>query len=610
MSEDDNSVSDRRERHTTRRQQRADRTTQAMVMNTAASNSDEASCARSAPSPAAAGWLSSFLTRRSGASTHPAPPAPVPPPATTVNHASSSAPSRLDRVTQRWRSIRDSVESQIAHPHADSHAAGMPWINTQPVAGSHNTPTHSSGTDAGNASAASSLPPPPASAAGVSITTLNLYSDLSEVSGLLLCPGFERARTSLACGRCNDPVPSRVHPESISPTLLPPLPTIEARRAAQASANAQNARDEAEAAREPSVHTAAGTDVSHKLSEGEHVTTHTSPAVQATAGAESSHNPSALPSPNHPTLPPNPAPSVAAPPLLSRPPRSWLYSLFRRSAPPSWSTTLDFISGSSQPAATEPPAPMGDKDVDIDVRAVDTSRDEAIASARAHKRTNSLMQQLWLFGDVQSTSTKAAERKANQAKNDAHTEAATDATPAAAAVPDAQPAPSTTSRIGAILRSSASAVASAASSAAFWTLGPFEPYVPPAAPPETIDEPVEATPAPPPPPPPPPPPIWQTMRKVVIIGVHGWSLMGGMLSDRPIVVSNKFCQMAQRALATFCADHGVDLDRIQVCTIPLHGHGKVEHRVEVYLQQQLTSFKPYITTADAIFVVGHSQGGE
>jgi hypothetical protein len=95
---------------------------------------------------------------------------------------------------------------------------------------------------------------------------------------------------------------------------------------------------------------------------------------------------------------------------------------------------------------------------------------------------------------------------------------------------------------------------------------------------------------------------------VVILGVHGWSLMGGMFGEKPVVVSSKFCAMAQRALGVFLRDKGVDLAGVHVCSIPLHGHGKVEQRIESYLLHQLPPYQSYLTSADAVFVVAHSQG--
>lgn len=104
------------------------------------------------------------------------------------------------------------------------------------------------------------------------------------------------------------------------------------------------------------------------------------------------------------------------------------------------------------------------------------------------------------------------------------------------------------------------------------------------------------------------PPLWTQIKTVVILGVHGWSLMGGFLGEKPSITSGRFCASTQRALALFLKEKGVPLENVQVCSIALHGHGKVEARADMYFTQQLPPFRAIIQTADLILVAAHSQG--
>src|SRR5262249_11477712 len=70
------------------------------------------------------------------------------------------------------------------------------------------------------------------------------------------------------------------------------------------------------------------------------------------------------------------------------------------------------------------------------------------------------------------------------------------------------------------------------------------------------------------------------------------------------------CAAAHRALSTFLSSQGVDTNSVQVTHIPLHGHGKVDMRIEQCLQVQLPAFKTQIQEADTVLVMAHSQGGE
>lgn len=795
-------------------------------------------------SSTAASWLPSILRRGQHTSPVTLTPADAANPAAAgVSSVATAAPSpsTRERVGRRWNQIKETV-IELAQPHASvaDFNVEQPWPLPAPPPAPLTAAT-GSGNGGGahaptSAVTAGSAAPSPSSASTlmVSITTLNLYSDLSEASGLVLCPGFIRANAnssgnsgSGSSSGSGDPVPSRQHPESISPTILPPLPSAEERRQAQENANAQNAADsdEAEQATAPAtavagtVSTAATADVeppkgevpiaansaapaadgsadqrpsSISLAEAEPTvssnavsssaptsitsklketlsavipallaptaaTTTTAPtattaapptaaeastpaiqssvaAAPAPATAISASEPSQVAAPTPIAQLPSPAPSASSgtavaahspsvapqavaaalaplvapaaavpsasmPQPLPQPPLQLQPQSRRRSIPSTSSRLLSLLTrrgGSGArtrmaldsirapavaPVSEEPQPQSGDADTELDVRAMPPptpplkiaaakqrgAKKSSPVDSSAQQRAHSLMHQLWFGTGPQHTeanstvaaaaakSVAAAPPAANPAADAqtapssaaapiAATSASVTASPAIAAAPAgtvasnaalpasadatpavsnaltsnaaavglaAAPAPSSSSShsLGGLLRSSTHRVSSLASSALFWTFGPFLPHqdTPPevaaSAPPAQPQQPPS-----PPPPPPPPPPVWSTLRKVVIIGVHGWSLMGGMFGEKPVVVSSKFCASAQRALAVFCKDKGMDLTKIQVCTIPLHGHGKVETRVASYLLHQLPPYKAYLETADAVFVVGHSQG--
>ncbi len=39
-----------------------------------------------------------------------------------------------------------------------------------------------------------------------------------------------------------------------------------------------------------------------------------------------------------------------------------------------------------------------------------------------------------------------------------------------------------------------------------------------------------------------PPPFWRTVSDVVVIGVHGWAVLGGIGAENPLNTSAKFCE--------------------------------------------------------------------
>lgn len=103
-------------------------------------------------------------------------------------------------------------------------------------------------------------------------------------------------------------------------------------------------------------------------------------------------------------------------------------------------------------------------------------------------------------------------------------------------------------------------------------------------------------------------PYARTVQRVVIIGIHGWSLMGGLLGVKGNIIANKLCQLAQQAVYRYLRDNNLPHHNITIDTIPLHGHGKVDQRVTHYMDQHLPHHQQKIGQADCIFVVSHSQG--
>ena len=120
------------------------------------------------------------------------------------------------------------------------------------------------------------------------------------------------------------------------------------------------------------------------------------------------------------------------------------------------------------------------------------------------------------------------------------------------------------------------------------------------------------SPPPTPPPPPPPPPYATTLRRVVVIGVHGWSLFGGMLGDKPLLVSSRFCYYIQHALQRYMRSlslpDGSTRPPLHITCIPLYGHGRVEDRVSMYVESQLPQYTDELRQADHVIIACHSQG--
>ena len=144
------------------------------------------------------------------------------------------------------------------------------------------------------------------------------------------------------------------------------------------------------------------------------------------------------------------------------------------------------------------------------------------------------------------------------------------------------------------------------SSVSSWLFRPTPPQ-----PTDPTTTPTAATPPPsPPPPPPPPPPYAATLQRVVIIGVHGWSLFGGMLGDKPLLVSSRFCYYIQHALLRYMRTLSPCGSRppLHITCIPLYGHGRVEDRVSMYVESQLPQYADELRQADHVIIACHSQG--
>ena len=110
------------------------------------------------------------------------------------------------------------------------------------------------------------------------------------------------------------------------------------------------------------------------------------------------------------------------------------------------------------------------------------------------------------------------------------------------------------------------------------------------------------------PPPPPPPPYHSTVRRLVIIGIHGWSLLGGMLGEKPLIISSRFCYYIQQAVLHYMHQRGVPASALHITCIPLYGHGRVEERVSMYLDTQLPQYAAELARADHVIIACHSQG--
>ncbi|KAF9207953.1 hypothetical protein BGZ49_010149 [Haplosporangium sp. Z 27] len=102
------------------------------------------------------------------------------------------------------------------------------------------------------------------------------------------------------------------------------------------------------------------------------------------------------------------------------------------------------------------------------------------------------------------------------------------------------------------------------------------------------------------------------IRKVVIIGIHGWFPRKALRTviGEPTGTSTKFCDEMDFALKYYLESHGKHLDREDVTLIPLEGEGKVMNRVELLHEVLVRNqrWRNAVHEADLILVATHSQG--
>ncbi|KAF9154629.1 hypothetical protein BG015_000395 [Linnemannia schmuckeri] len=102
------------------------------------------------------------------------------------------------------------------------------------------------------------------------------------------------------------------------------------------------------------------------------------------------------------------------------------------------------------------------------------------------------------------------------------------------------------------------------------------------------------------------------IKKVVIIGVHGWfpvKLIRTVIGE-PTGTSKKFCDEMHLALKDYLKVHNVELEPEDCTLIPLEGEGKVLNRVEILYQNLVKNekWKTALHEADLVLVATHSQG--
>ncbi|KAF9438004.1 hypothetical protein BGZ76_010208 [Entomortierella beljakovae] len=102
------------------------------------------------------------------------------------------------------------------------------------------------------------------------------------------------------------------------------------------------------------------------------------------------------------------------------------------------------------------------------------------------------------------------------------------------------------------------------------------------------------------------------IRKVVIIGVHGWFPRKALRTviGEPTGTSRKFCEEMDLALKQYLGTFGKHLESEDVTLIPLDGEGKVMDRVEILHQSLVrnTKWRYAVHEADLVLVATHSQG--
>ncbi|KAI1320174.1 hypothetical protein EDD11_001778 [Mortierella claussenii] len=102
------------------------------------------------------------------------------------------------------------------------------------------------------------------------------------------------------------------------------------------------------------------------------------------------------------------------------------------------------------------------------------------------------------------------------------------------------------------------------------------------------------------------------IKKVVIIGVHGWfpvKLIRTVIGE-PTGTSRKFCDEMNSALLEYLKIHNVKLMEEDITLIPLEGEGKVMNRVDILYENLVKNeeWKNALHEADLVMVATHSQG--
>ena len=105
--------------------------------------------------------------------------------------------------------------------------------------------------------------------------------------------------------------------------------------------------------------------------------------------------------------------------------------------------------------------------------------------------------------------------------------------------------------------------------------------------------------------------LFKDVKKIVIIGVHGWFPTGLLLKTvfgEPLGTSFRFTEKMQQALKEFFYNrYNIELDAHQITRIPLVGEGKILERVDLFLNYLESKWKNEIQSADLILVAAHSR---
>ncbi|ORX37521.1 hypothetical protein BD324DRAFT_622237 [Kockovaella imperatae] len=105
---------------------------------------------------------------------------------------------------------------------------------------------------------------------------------------------------------------------------------------------------------------------------------------------------------------------------------------------------------------------------------------------------------------------------------------------------------------------------------------------------------------------------WRNVKRIVIVGVHGWfpAKMLNSVIGEPTGTSVKFASMMNQAVVEFFKARGENVEGLRITQMPLEGEGTIEHRVDRLYKAYLSN-PAYINDlrrADAIFFAAHSQG--